>query len=54
MALVKMGDERSFGSAHRVNLKRKIRQALERAPRQWGRGGKETREEAWRDTRCKR
>lgn len=38
--LAEMGDEQSFGSAHRVNLKRNIWQALERAPGWWGQGWK--------------
>lgn len=43
--LIKMGDEKSFGSAHSVKLKRKIWQALERTPRGrgWGWKGDERR-----------
>lgn len=40
IALVKMGDEKSFGSAHRLNRKLKIWEALERTLRYWGQGWK--------------
>lgn len=40
ITLIKVGDEKSFCSAHRVKLERKIWQTLERTPRGWGWGWK--------------